>query len=92
MIIFTTPMLFAALIAMCAIHIAVSFLPSLIAKILNYVNLGLHIATLVLLMYYRADVDEALLLYMVSIFVYSVNAAVRYKIGSKRKNKEEESV
>jgi len=45
------------------------FLPGILSKVINYVNIGLHIASLALLMWQRAEVDEALLFYVVSIFV-----------------------
>jgi hypothetical protein len=80
MIIFTTPLLLYALIAMCAIHVITSVVPGIVAKILNYVNLVLHIATLYLLMYTGAKVNEALLLYMISMFIYSLVYFVRYEI------------
>lgn len=80
MIIFTTPLLLYVLIAMCAIHVVTSVVPRIVAKILNYVNLILHITTLYLLMYTGAKVNEALLLYMISMFVYSLVCFVRYEI------------
>ena len=81
MIIFTTPLLLYALITMCAIHVITSIVPGIVAKILNYVNLVLHIVTLYLLMYAGAKVNEALLLYMISMFIYSLVSFVRYEIA-----------
>ena len=95
MIIFTTPCLLWALIAMCAIHIVTSILPGIVAKILNYANIALHLATLVQLMYFRAEVDEALLLYMISMLAYTAVAYVKYYILraiTARRDREEEEV
>ena len=92
MILFTTPCLLWVMIAMCVIHLAVNILPGIVAKILNYLNIGLHLATLVQLMYYRAEVDEALLLYMISMLVYTAVAYVKYYIlraVSARRDREE---
>ena len=92
MTIFTNPWLLIALIAVCVLHILANFLPGILAKIVNYVNIGLHIASLGLLMWQRCNVDESLLFFMISIFVYTLVAFVYYEVSKCMKTGKEEEV
>ena len=92
MVLFTTPSILVALILVSGLHIASSFTPGIVSKILNYVNIALHLASLVLLMWQKCEVDETLLFYIISIFVYTVIAFVRYEIGARRAKREEAEV
>ncbi|MBE6634434.1 MAG: hypothetical protein E7620_08870 [Ruminococcaceae bacterium] len=91
MIIFTNPLLLAAIIVACVLHGLAIFLPGILSKVINYVNIGLHIASLALLMWQRAEVDEALLFYVVSIFVYTALAFAQQELcRAKASDKEDE--
>ena len=70
MSILETPLVLVALCVMLTIHIATCFTPKLVSKILTYVNMTLHIALIYPLMYFQFDIDEAVLVYMISVFVF----------------------
>ena len=56
--------------AIISIHIATLFLKEKTAKICTYVNIGLHILLFPILLIENIPIDEAVMLYMISIFAY----------------------
>lgn len=78
--IFTTPLILISLILLCAINIASVFLKDLAMKICNYVNIALHAGCIFLLMYHEIPIDDAVLYYMISVFVYTLAFFARYEI------------
>ncbi len=80
------PYLLISLLVLIALHVlaAVLYRRRLVAKILNYVNIGLHIALLPLLAYMKLTIEEAVLFYMISIFSYTLIFAVLHASLEKR--------
>jgi len=76
----------AALIIACAIillHIITCILESRISKILKYVNIALHIGLIFPMIFGGMPIDEAVLLYMISIFVYTLSRLARGSLAGR---------
>ena len=72
---------------MVILHIVTLFLRGNYAKILGFVNIVLHIFLLFPLLYIGAPIEETVLIYMISLFVYTASRFVLCRIGGKeRKN------
>lgn len=80
----SSPLVFCSLIFLIGMHAAAVFLPEKIGKILQYVNILLHILYLAPLLYAHIPMDEAVLSYMISVFFYTVFFAVRRKCDLRR--------
>jgi hypothetical protein len=82
--------LFTNLYAMAALgvcilfHILCAILPDTAARILNYVNIGVHAASVVAFAFFGLKIEEAVLLYLISIFVYSLAQYIRYNVTVKK--------
>lgn len=82
--VFSDPYVWIAAFVICTLHIVGALLHGA-AKIVNYVNIALHIASIFLLLLLDASMEEALLLYMISALVYvAVNF---FKSGKRRGEK-----
>lgn len=90
MVIFSNMWLCGALLAACVLHALASFLPRILSFLVGGVNIVLHIASLVMLMVFKVDVDEALLFFMISIFVYTLLFYIRYEICRRKARREED--
>ena len=78
---------FAAVLfcVICLVHILGTFTNGKCAKTLRYVNIGLHIILILPLVWVGVQLEEALLIYMISAIVYMVAALVEYKVGVKKR-------
>lgn len=81
MIIFESPVSLALFCALILLHIVTAIFNGKISKILRYVNIALHIIMILTLLYDGVPIDEAALLYMISVFVYTLTRLLRSKIG-----------
>lgn len=70
MIFYTIPYVLAVFLLMLLLHIVALIFHDPVGKILAYVNIGLHIAFLFLLLLAKIPPEEAVLLYMISVTVY----------------------
>ena len=68
------------------IHICTSILKENIAKILSYVNLGLHIVIFFLLMLLKVSLEFLALVFMISLLVHLVAALISYKLREKERD------
>ena len=87
MLIFKTPIALALICVMLIIHVLSSILRDRISKILNYVNLCLHILLILPLILGGVPIDEAVMLYMLSVLVYTLTRFISGSIrgmGGKR--------
>ena len=83
MFLFETPLVLLALTLLIGLHVGILFMPDMIAKIMNYVNIGLHIAILPLMLTYRYTIEEGVLVYMISVFSYSLASYIKYTRSKK---------
>lgn len=78
---------------MCVLHLLSALvLKGIVAKILNLVNIVLHIALMVPMMLAGFDISLAVMLYMVSVFCYSLSSYIRYALDERKRRKEAEEV
>ena len=68
------------------IHICTAILKENIAKILIYVNLGLHIVVFFLLMLLKVSLEFLALVFMISLLVHLVAALISYKLREKERD------
>ena len=62
-----------------SLHIGCALFEKKIAEILSYVNLGLHIALLFMLMVLKVSFEFMALTYMASLFIYLLPAFIKHK-------------
>ena len=66
------------------LHIGTQFSCRIIAKILAFVNITLHIVLIGALLFDRVPIDEAVLAYTASVFVYTLLSYVRHLLSMNR--------
>ncbi len=66
------------------LHVICVLLPELPAKILGYVNIALHVAGVVAFAFFGLTIEEAVLLYLISVFTYTLAQYVRYTVNARR--------
>ena len=81
MIIFKTPIILLMLALLIGLHIASLLVKEKLGKILTYVNIGLHILLLPLLLIQKFTIEEGVLVYMISIFAYTLASYIVYKVS-----------
>ena len=92
MIIFTSALSLISLGVVCGVHIASRLAPGILSKILDVVNVCLHIALIFVLMIEEIPIEESVLCYMISVFVYTLCSFLAHRLhGNKRGVKEEEN-
>ena len=69
-----------------SLHIAACFTQDKISKILCYVNIALHSLMVLPLMMYGFDLDESVLLYLISATVMVASRFVKLKALERRKD------
>lgn len=84
---FTTPVVLIFLCVLILLHAISVVTKGTIAKTTNYVNIILHIAMFVLMLNNKFDIDEAVLVYMISLFMYTFFAVTAYRVAQRRKRK-----
>ena len=72
----SSPLPLIALGVCIILHILSALLPKKAASILAYVNIGLHIVLVLLSAFAALPIEEAVLLYLISLFVYTHTAAI----------------
>lgn len=70
MIFYTIPYVLIPFLLMLALHIVALVFRDPIGKIIAYVNIGLHIAFVFLLILGKVTLEESVLLFMISVSVY----------------------
>lgn len=88
MIFYTVPYVLAAFLLMLILHIAALLFRDPVGKILSYVNIGLHILFVLLLLLGKVPLEESVLLYMISVTVYLFGGALSARIGARKAESE----
>ena len=70
MIFYTIPYVMAMFLLMVVLHIVPLFFHDTIGKIIDYVNIGLHIVFVFLLILGKVPLEESVLLFMISVSVH----------------------
>ena len=69
--------------ASLALHLLVALLPGKVATVLSYVNILWHVALVVLLSFMGKTIEQAVLIYLISLFVYTLLELLRYHLFDK---------
>jgi len=76
-------MVLLILALMCVLHWVSVYLKGIISKIAVYVNIALHILVMLPMLSRKFTIEEAVLVYMISVFVYTFMSFVHYKLSEK---------
>ena len=79
------PTLLLGLLLFILLHIASAIVRGKLSKLLNYVNLALHIIFLIPMMTLGLTIEDAVLMYMISVFVF---VGSRFILREREENKE----
>ena len=82
---FSTPTVFFPLLVLIAFHAISVYAKGKVAKAFGIVNIGLHLLMFVPMLDAHFYIEEAVLVYLVSFFAYTVLALLAYKREEKRK-------
>ncbi len=82
--IFSAPAALVALGVCIILHVAAVCTPERASRILNYVNIGLHVVLVAVLAISGLTIEESVLAYLISLFVYTSASAIRYKLDAQR--------
>ena len=91
MLIFKSALSLISLGVLCGMHIASRLATGILSKILAVVNICLHIVLLFVLMVENIPIEESVLCYMISVFVYTLTFFVTHTLFSKREGVKEEN-
>ena len=72
MTILQSPAVCAVFCLLIVLHVAASIFIGKVTKIINIMNITLHIALIFLLLICKIPIDEAVLLYMISTLAYTL--------------------
>ncbi len=75
-----SPVILIGLIAFITIHIVSELVSDFIAKILTYVNIGLHTLLIIPMLNRGISIEEAVLVYMISLFAYTLTGAIGHML------------
>lgn len=89
MLLFSCPVVLALLALLIALHIVGAFVKEPFARALNYFNIGLHLLMLAPLILYKFTIEEAVLVYMISVFAYTAVGFLKFNIAGRLAKKEE---
>ncbi len=84
MLLFSIPLVMAVFLVIIALHVLALIFKETPSRILNFVNIFLHILIIPLLIYYNFTFEESVLLYMISITVYTGGAFIKFKREEKK--------
>jgi hypothetical protein len=91
MLLFSCPAVLALLALLIVLHIVGAFVKEPFARILNYLNIGLHLLMLAPFILYKFTIEEAVLVYMISVFAYTAVAFLKFNIGDRLTKKEQDA-
>lgn len=80
MLLLSCPIVLVALAAIIAIHVIAALAGSFASRILTYINIVLHLLILIPLVLYKFKIEEAVLVYMISVFAYTLINYIKYRI------------
>ena len=84
MLLFKTSSVMLLLAIAIIMHVIAVFAKEKCAKIFSYVNIGLHIYMIVPLLTNHFEIKEAVLVYMISFFIYTLLSLLEYRRKEKK--------
>jgi hypothetical protein len=76
-----TPAVLISLSVLIVLHVLSMALRGTAARLIAYLNIALHVCLLFVLSYLKLKIEEAVLVYLISVFAYTVAATVMYKLS-----------
>ena len=84
------PIVLISLGVLIALHVASILLRGIAAKLIAYLNIALHVGLMFVLLYLKLKIEEAVLVYLISVFAYTLAATVTYKVRERAAKRESE--
>jgi len=84
MLLFSYPIVLIALAAIIAIHAIAALVRDCASRILTYINIVLHLLLLIPLILYKFKLEEAVLVYMISVFAYTLISYIKYLLFERK--------
>ena len=74
-----------SLVALILIHVCTLFIKNAkLCTAISFVGIGLHVAVLPLLLYYKLSIEDSVLFYMISVFCYTLIHTLGFAYDKKR--------
>ena len=83
---FSTPAVLLLLLLAIGLHAASVFTNGKISQIIGYVNIALHLVLFVPMLSAKFHIEEAVLVYLISFFAYTLISVIRYRADERRKS------
>ena len=83
---FSTPAVLLLLLLAIGLHAASVFTNGKISQIIGYVNIALHLVLFVPMLGAKFHIEEAVLVYLISFFAYTLISVIRYRADERRKS------
>ena len=81
---FNAPLVLLLLAVLIAMHAAAVFTKGKISVIIGYVNIGLHLLLFVPMLNAKFHIEEAVLVYLISLFAYTLLSLAEYETAKKK--------
>ena len=81
---FNAPLVLLLLAVLIAMHAAAVFTKGKISVIIGYVNIGLHLLLFVPMLNAKFHIEEAVLVYLISFFAYTLLSLAEYETAKKK--------
>lgn len=82
------PIVLISLGVLIALHVASVVLRGTWAKLIAYLNIALHVGLMFVLLYLKLKIEEAVLVYLISVFAYTLASTVTYKVRERAAKRE----
>ena len=83
---FSTPAVLLLLLLAIGLHAASVFTGGKTSHIIGYVNIALHLVLFVPMLSAKFHIEEAVLVYLISFFAYTLISVIRYRADERRKS------
>ena len=84
MVLIENPIMLAALGVLCGAHVASALVKGMAGRLIAYVNVFIHALMVVPLGILNFPIEEAVLFYMISVFIFTLTSTFVYVVRSRR--------
>ena len=85
---FSTPAVLLLLLVVIGLHGAAVLAKGTMSKVIGYVNIALHLLMFIPMLGAKFHIEEAVLVYLISFFAYTIISCICYKVQVKRASAE----
>ena len=82
---FSHPVVLLLLLVVIGLHGAAVLAKGTMSKVIGYVNIALHLLMFIPMLGAKFHIEEAVLVYLISFFAYTLISVVRYRADERRK-------